>query len=159
MLRLQREENDRDYYHRRANWQEDSEEDSESDPGFETLGEAIQALTAGEKRRPWVRHEKRWQAFEAGPPDSLTPADVPWPPSPEAMLAHYTRERAGDEPVKASHLKLAFKQVSLRWHPDKFVGKFGAKMAEAHREAVLDRVKGVAQAVNSSYEDLAKLDI
>ena len=75
------------------------------------------------------------------------------------MLAHYTRERAGDEPVKASHLKLAFKQVSLRWHPDKFVGKFGAKMAEAHREAVLDRVKGVAQAVNSSYEDLAKLDI
>ena len=72
------------------------------------------------------------------------------------MLAHYARERAGGESVTASHLKLAFKRASLRWHPDKFVGKFGAKMAEAHREAVLHRVKGITQEVNRSFSDLAK---
>jgi hypothetical protein len=39
----------------------------------------------------------------------------------------------------------------MRWHPDKFLAKYGATLAESERDLILDRVKGVQQAVNQSY--------
>ncbi len=33
----------------------------------------------------------------------------------------------------------------MRWHPDKFVAKFGARLVAGERERVLDKVKHISQ--------------
>ena len=37
----------------------------------------------------------------------------------------------------------------VRWHPDKFVSKFGARLAEGDRQRVLDRVNATSQLLNA----------
>lgn len=42
----------------------------------------------------------------------------------------------------------------LRWHPDRFSNKFGSRLLPADRDAILQRVKLIAQMLNG----LAKKD-
>ncbi len=37
----------------------------------------------------------------------------------------------------------------MRWHPDKFDARFGRRLAAADRQQILDRVKGISQALNA----------
>lgn len=37
----------------------------------------------------------------------------------------------------------------MRWHPDKFESRFGRRLAAKDRERILERVKGVSQALNA----------
>jgi hypothetical protein len=37
----------------------------------------------------------------------------------------------------------------IRWHPDKFISKFGRRLAAADRERVLLRVNAVSQQLNA----------
>ena len=37
----------------------------------------------------------------------------------------------------------------MRWHPDKFEARFGRRLAARDKERVLDRVKGMSQALNA----------
>ena len=36
----------------------------------------------------------------------------------------------------------------LRWHPDKFMQKFGAKLMETDKELILEKVKEISQSIN-----------
>ncbi len=37
----------------------------------------------------------------------------------------------------------------MRWHPDKFESRFRRRLAAEDRERILERVKGVSQALNA----------
>ena len=37
----------------------------------------------------------------------------------------------------------------MRWHPDKFVAKFGTRLAAGEKEVVLEGVKRISQMLNS----------
>ena len=45
-----------------------------------------------------------------------------------------------------------YKRLAMRWHPDKFLARFGGALKESEREAILDRVKGIQQSVNNTYD-------
>ena len=39
----------------------------------------------------------------------------------------------------------------MRWHPDKFTQKFGARIPDREKEAVLDKVKSVYQSLQEQF--------
>ena len=43
-----------------------------------------------------------------------------------------------------------FKEMALRWHPDKFLQKFGAKLNEEEAEDIQDAVVAVFQELNNA---------
>lgn len=47
--------------------------------------------------------------------------------------------------------RAAFREASLRWHPDKFVQRFGEGLAPADRERTLARVQSIAQELNGAW--------
>jgi hypothetical protein len=45
----------------------------------------------------------------------------------------------------AADIKLALRKELMRWHPDKFTARFGARLAAADKEAIDAGVHAVAQ--------------
>ena len=87
--------------------------------------------------------EKGWDAFaQLGDDAVIRMRDVPWPVLDAASLG--LDPRLYDKAQR----KAAFRQASLRWHPDKFLQSFGSRLVEEEREAILQRVTEVAQAIN-----------
>jgi len=43
-----------------------------------------------------------------------------------------------------------FKKLALRWHPDKFIQKFGANLNMAEKESICTRVKEVFQEITNA---------
>jgi len=104
--------------------------------------------------REWEAHEAAWERFEAGEGLVAAAAAVPWPPGgARGLVARLLAEvPTGGDP---SALRAAFRRASLRWHPDKFAARFGARLPDpAVRAEVLARAQGLAQALD---EDLAAL--
>ena len=106
---------------------------------------------------------RRWQRFEALPPSSITAETVPWPPDSTRMLAAMV---AVDQQGRRMHpqdtgcseaaaWRRAFRAASLHWHPDKFLSRFGASMAEADKSAVMARVHVICQSINEQWRERA----
>ena len=88
--------------------------------------------------------EAAWDGFNRLPDDAVIKmADVPWPTLDAAALGL---------DGSASARKAAFRAASLRWHPDKFLQSFGSRLAADEREAILQRVTEVSQAINSLHQ-------
>ena len=49
----------------------------------------------------------------------------------------------------AEEVKKCIREEIRRWHPDKFLQKVGARVAPDQQQGVMDRVKGVSQALNN----------
>lgn len=43
-----------------------------------------------------------------------------------------------------------FKKLAMRWHPDKFLQKWGAKLDPEQKDAIIDRVKATFQKLNAA---------
>ena len=72
-------------------------------------------------------------------------AEVPLPPdltNPLCLSAAATTEER----------KAALRTASLRWHPDKFHGKYGRRVAESDHDALKAKVTEVFQAINAQRE-------
>ncbi len=64
----------------------------------------------------------------------------------------HKRGQSGQE-YKAQ-LKSAYKFFVLRWHPDKFMGKYGAKMKEEEKEKIRATLNDNIQTINASFTQL-----
>ena len=109
---------------------------------------------AGPSAREWEAHEAAWERFAASDDLVAAAAAVPWPPGgAEGLVARLLAEDcAGGDPAA---LRAAFRRASLRWHPDKFAARFGARLPDpAVRAEVLARAQALAQALTA---DLAAL--
>ena len=49
--------------------------------------------------------------------------------------------------------RAAFREASLRWHPDKFVQRFGEALAAVDRDRTLARVQAIAQELNRTWSE------
>ena len=46
----------------------------------------------------------------------------------------------------------------LRWHPDKFQGRYGALLLEADRDRIMHRVQAICEVLNSATHAPVKTD-
>lgn len=73
-------------------------------------------------------------------------SEIPWPAlEPSALGLELHRGEV--------ERKKAFREQSLRWHPDRFVQGFGALLHEGEREAILLKVTQVSQAINALFHE------
>ncbi len=100
------------------------------------------ALPAAEAALRRARDAAAWAAFVAAPPAVITTSNVPFPTGPHDDVL-WLGEGASKQTVKEVR-----RDALLKWHPDKFCQRFGSRLGGA-REAVLARVKAVAQAINA----------
>lgn len=81
-----------------------------------------------------IYSEKAWAAFEEKSQDGqIGMGDVPFPDG--AMF------RVGNKD---------FKKLAMRWHPDKFLQKFGSKLRPDQKEEIIEKVKATFQKVNAA---------
>ena len=109
---------------------------------------------AEEERREAAQqvHEARaseadWDSFSRlGEDVIIRMRDVPWPALDKRSLG-----LDGNAAVR----KKAFRQASLRWHPDKFLQAFGNRLEPSEREAILQKVTETSQAINAIFQETA----
>ncbi|KAI3430982.1 hypothetical protein D9Q98_009386 [Chlorella vulgaris] len=86
--------------------------------------------------------------------------DVPWPPLDSAAylqgliaLQQQQQQRAvgqqRDEVRRAA--RRAYAHACLRWHPDKFVARWGPLLEDSDREAILHQVHELLQSINEAW--------
>jgi len=80
--------------------------------------------------------DARWETFEASSNASIELKQIPFP--------QVTTRYFGPGCDKKSFQKLA-----MRWHPDKFLQKFGTRLCDKDKDNILLKVKEVFQAINS----------
>lgn len=100
-----------------------------------------------------VEHDAAWRAFEArvvgNPSFVVTYADVPWPPSGEWLAREALRTDDAD-------VSRASRAIAKRWHPDKFIQRFGAALLERDRERIAARVTETYQSARQFVDALTR---
>ena len=92
----------------------------------------------------WAAHESKWAALlaDAASAETIAYEDVPWPPTTRSAVSSCAGRGAD-----AAKLRRTYRRFVLRWHPDKFAARFGARLVDADKERVMERVNEVSRAV------------
>lgn len=85
----------------------------------------------------------RWNIFNSNLPDGIRICDVPFPKDPEFIWRHN---------LNADEKKTAFKQLAMRWHPDKFQQKFGKRLCNKDRDDILIKVKELFETIQTAFK-------
>ncbi|QDZ22790.1 hypothetical protein A3770_08p53080 [Chloropicon primus] len=105
------------------------------------------AMTQGQSGQ-WNEYETKWASFVEL--EVIPMASIPWPPHSEKLLQWATQKQPESQNYKAK-VKSAYKHCALRWHPDKFMGKYGSKLKEGERDAIQSRLNENFQILNASF--------
>jgi len=102
------------------------------------------SLTAWFQCGYYVDHEELWQNFvvKTSSLSTIQLDDIPFP-SIAKMRAQMGKQESDEAREKI------FRKVALRWHPDKFLQRYGTKLHEESRQLIMDRVKDTFQSFNS----------
>lgn len=96
--------------------------------------------------KEWERHDQDWATFQAKPPNPLLPSKVPWPPCNGDILEFAEKLWAPGSP------KRAYRVACRRWHPDKFLQRFGELVPQTEMPDLTSRVNEVFQAITAQWE-------
>lgn len=111
----------------------------------------------GRRLEAWAYYESRWKICSSHekPDKPFVFKDIPWPmfavPSKTESLSAERISAFLFEGVNGNEPKLRRERVRealLRWHPDKFEGKLGAKLDAKEKERILEGVGIVARCLN-----------
>jgi hypothetical protein len=134
-----------------ARWEAEDEE-RESRRAEKKAEKKAEDRAKKEKSRAkrWQKYDEAWALLDADAGASSEPlryADVPWPPKMKELL---DRE-AGGASATDRERKLAYHRCVKRWHPDKFLAKFRARLRADDAERVVERVEAVAKSLTIAY--------
>jgi len=95
------------------------------------------------------QYEQHWRVLEASP-SAICYLDVGWPDTDkENELLFYMMSHTKSNSEK----KKLLKSLQLRWHPDKFLAKFGERLQPGgERDRIMARVMEICQLINASME-------
>ena len=98
----------------------------------------------------WAAHESKWAALlaDAASAEPIAYEDVPWPPTTRGAVSSCAGR--GADAAK----RRTYRRFVLRWHPDKFAARFGARLVDADKERVMERVHDVSRAVVEEWAEL-----
>lgn len=115
----------------------------------------------------WEQHELAWTIFEKDHDCSDDDGNttiiydaIPWPPEENSIeqmmigIAELVTAESGTTGPQA--LKGAFRLLSLRWHPDKFRGRWEGRIEESNFDQIFQRVLSISQEVNTAYRNLRR---
>ena len=99
----------------------------------------------------WAAHESKWAALlaDAASAEPIAYEDVPWPPTTRGAVSSCAGRGAD-----AAKRRRTYRRFVLRWHPDKFAARFGARLVDADKERVMERVHDVSRAVVEEWAEL-----
>jgi len=97
-------------------------------------------------RQEWEMHDEAWDSFEAQPPEPLFVESVPWPPLIEDTL-EFCQELQGQGDIKKG-----YRVACRRWHPDKFLQRYGTLVPPQELAYMTFRVNEVFQAITSQWQ-------
>ena len=91
---------------------------------------------------------------------------IPWPPFVPGLLSAMAAteltqvrtdqtESASSKEAYVAHRR-AFRKAHMRWHPDKFMHRFGSLLHEKDREKIKEKVREISQAINHSWSSIDK---
>ena len=112
---------------------------------------------AAKRERRWSKFDQRWESLDASSSTSrlpLTYNDIPWPPKMAKLLERKISERqdASDATVLK---KKVYRELIMRWHPDKFMQKYGKRVrAGGDEDRIKERVDAIAKALSASMTSL-----
>lgn len=146
-----RAERERAEQERWARWEAEDEE-REARRASERAEKKAEDKAKKEKSRAkrWARYDELWDALDASASSTepLRYDDVPWPPKTKDLLE---REAGGPEASDRDR-KLAYHRCVKRWHPDKFLTKFRARIdAGGDRARIEERVDAIAKALTLAF--------
>jgi hypothetical protein len=123
---------------------------------------------AAKRERRWSKFDQRWESLDASAATSrlpLTYNDIPWPPKMAKLLDRKVSEHekksssssssssagGGSAAAAAAAKKKIYRELLLRWHPDKFMQKYGKRVrAGGDEDRIKERVDAVAKALSAS---------
>lgn len=146
-----RGERERAEQERWARWEAEDEE-RENRRASSRAEKKVEDRAKKEKSRAkrWARYDEQWELLEsaASSGEPLRYDDVPWPPKMKELL---DRE-SGGENASDRDRKLAYHRCVKRWHPDKFLSKFRARIElGGDADKIAERVGAVAKALTLAY--------
>ena len=108
-----------------------SEEKTASSPRKKTgMGDVV--------RLRWQAHDAQFGVFAARTPSQIRTVDVPFL---DLKLLQMAEAHVPDD--------VDLKGLQQRWHPDKWMQKFGSRLADSDREAIMERVNEISVAINA----------
>jgi len=110
---------------------------------------------AAKRERRWSKFDQRWESLDASSATSrlpLTYNDIPWPPKMAKLLERKVSEQEKHQQQQGSiNKKKVYRELILRWHPDKFMQKYGKRVrAGGDEDRIKERVDAVAKALSAS---------
>ena len=108
---------------------------------------------SAKRERRWSKFDQRWESLDASSSTSrlpLTYNDIPWPPKMAKLLERKISERqdASDATVLK---KKVYRELIMRWHPDKFMQKYGKRVrAGGDEDRIKERVDAIAKSLSAS---------
>ncbi|CAM9117550.1 unnamed protein product [Ectocarpus fasciculatus] len=125
------------------------------------------------------RYTEKWFRFSSDPPDTIRHTDIPWLPKLSALgergaslgrgfFPGGSNSRGGAKGVQSERFetlgvnegdssdikKAALRAASLRWHPDKFMSKYGPRIASEDRANIEKDVQATMQRITKLRERL-----
>ena len=110
---------------------------------------------AAKRERRWSKFDQRWESLDASSATSrlpLTYNDIPWPPKMAKLLERKVSEQEKHQQQQGSiNKKKVYRELILRWHPDKFMQKYGKRVrAGGDEDRIKERVDAVAKALSAT---------
>ena len=111
---------------------------------------------AAKRERRWSKFDQRWESLDASSATSrlpLTYNDIPWPPKMAKLLERKVSEQEKQHQHQGTSIskKKVYRELILRWHPDKFRQKDGKRVrAGGDEDRIKERVDAVAKALSAS---------
>ena len=111
---------------------------------------------AAKRERRWSKFDERWESLDASSATSrlpLTYNDIPWPPKMAKLLERkvFEQEKHHQHQGTSISKKKVYRELILRWHPDKFMQKYGKRVrAGGDEDRIKERVDAVAKALSAS---------
>lgn len=97
-----------------------------------------------------AKYEARWHIFAtAGEGEAIKMADVPWLVEDLNQDVQQLTTFVLYGAITAEEQRRRSRAELMRWHPDKFVARFGRRLDVKDRHSILDKVKAVSQLLNT----------
>lgn len=97
-----------------------------------------------------AKYEARWHTFAtAGQGKAVTMADVPWLVDDLSQDLQQLTAFVMYGAITAEEQRRRSRAELMRWHPDKFVAKFGRRLDAKDKHSILAKVNAISQLLNT----------